>query len=104
MPLCSPVAQCIPRYIEIVGQMEAVSVHQLLALDQAQAAVRCWPRVPSLFCWSQVEQLAWLKQHVDEKNYSRTCLYLLSCCAYLPEGDDVAVLRTAYDIYTHMNK
>ncbi|KAK9860437.1 hypothetical protein WJX84_011035 [Apatococcus fuscideae] len=52
----------------------------------------------------EVEQLAWLKQYVDEKNYSRTCLYLLSCCAYLPEGDDVAVLRTAYDIYTHMSK
>ncbi|KAK9865857.1 hypothetical protein WJX84_007244 [Apatococcus fuscideae] len=52
----------------------------------------------------EAKQLAWLKQYVDEKNYSRTCLYLLSCCAYLPEGDDVTVLRTAYDIYTHMSK
>lgn len=27
-------------------------------------------------------------------------MYLVSCCAYLPEGDDKAVLQTAYDIYS----
>ncbi|KAK9903923.1 hypothetical protein WJX75_000553 [Coccomyxa subellipsoidea] len=48
----------------------------------------------------ETEKLEWLVQHVDAKNYGRTCLYLVSCCAYLPEGDDKAVLQTAYDIYS----
>lgn len=48
----------------------------------------------------EVEKLEWLVHHIDAKNYARTCLYLVSCCAYLPEGDDKAVLQTAYDIYT----
>lgn len=48
----------------------------------------------------QVESLDLLEPHVDEKNFSRTCLYLTSCCAYLPEPDDAAVLRLALRIYT----
>ena len=48
----------------------------------------------------ETEKLEWLVQHVDAKNFGRTCLYLVSCCAYLPEGDDKAVLQTAYDIYS----
>jgi 26S proteasome regulatory subunit N1 len=52
----------------------------------------------------ETEKLEWLVQHVDSKNFRRTCLYLVSCCAYLPEGDDRAVLRTAYDIYTKMEQ
>ncbi|KAK9842343.1 hypothetical protein WJX81_007723 [Elliptochloris bilobata] len=47
----------------------------------------------------EVERLDWLGQHVDKANAARTCLYLVSCCAYLPEADDMAVLRTAYAIY-----
>ena len=31
---------------------------------------------------------------------NRTCLYLVSCCAYLPESEDRDVLQTAYDIYS----
>ena len=34
----------------------------------------------------------------------RTCLYLTSCCSYLAEPDDAAVLRTAYDIYLQRGK
>ena len=33
-----------------------------------------------------------------------TCLYLVSCCAYLPEPDDAAVLAVAHSIYTRMGK
>lgn len=36
----------------------------------------------------------------DDKNYARTCLYLLGCHAYLPEPDDAAVVRTAFNIYS----
>lgn len=52
----------------------------------------------------ETEKLHWLVEHVDSKNFRRTCLYLVSCCAYLPEGEDRTVLRTAYDIYTKMNQ
>ncbi|CAK0782745.1 hypothetical protein CVIRNUC_005940 [Coccomyxa viridis] len=48
----------------------------------------------------ETEKLEWLVQHVDAKNYGRTCLYLTSCCAYLPEDDDSKVMQTAYQIYT----
>lgn len=41
----------------------------------------------------QVEQLPSLLQYVDEANYGRSCLYLVSTCAYLPPPDDVAVLQ-----------
>ena len=34
----------------------------------------------------------------------RTCLYLVSCCAYLPEAEDREVLATAYDIYTRQQQ
>uniref|UniRef100_A0A061RYU3 26S proteasome non-ATPase regulatory subunit 2 homolog n=1 Tax=Tetraselmis sp. GSL018 TaxID=582737 RepID=A0A061RYU3_9CHLO len=52
----------------------------------------------------EVERLDMLEAHTDEKNYSRTCLYLVSCCHYLPEPDNMTVLRTAYNIYRKMEK
>lgn len=39
----------------------------------------------------EVDQLDQLEQYVDDKNYGRTCLYLVSCCTYLPEPDDMQV-------------
>ena len=47
----------------------------------------------------EVEELGWLEQYIDEENYRRTCLYLTSTSAYLPEPDDKTVLHTAYSIY-----
>lgn len=47
----------------------------------------------------EVEELGWLEQYVDNENYRRTCLYLTSTSAYLPEPDDKTVLHTAYSIY-----
>jgi 26S proteasome regulatory subunit N1 len=41
----------------------------------------------------EVDQLGQLEQHVDDKNYARTCLYLVSCCTYLPEPEDTQVMR-----------
>lgn len=52
----------------------------------------------------EVERLDDLVQHVDDKNYSRTCLYLGSCCTYLPEPDDQKVLEVAHAIYSKMGK
>jgi len=47
----------------------------------------------------EVEQLPKLVQHVDAKNYQRACLYLISCCSYLGEPDNMQVLEVAFDIY-----
>ena len=52
----------------------------------------------------EVEKLDWLARYVDDKNYIRTCLYLVSCCAYLAEPDDTAVLQTAYNLYIQCKK
>ena len=43
----------------------------------------------------QVDQLDLLGDFVDAGNYSRTCLYLTSTSAYLPEPDDQLVLVKA---------
>lgn len=39
----------------------------------------------------EVERLDLLQGLCDDKNYGRTCLYLASCCSYLPEPDDTMV-------------
>jgi 26S proteasome regulatory subunit N1 len=52
----------------------------------------------------EVERLDLLQQHVDEKNYGRTCLYLVSCCNYLPEPEDTTVLECAHSIYLKLRK
>lgn len=43
--------------------------------------------------------MASIEAHIDDKNYARTCLYLLACSSYLPQPDDATVLRTAYNCY-----
>ncbi|CAD7696710.1 unnamed protein product [Ostreobium quekettii] len=50
----------------------------------------------------EVDRLELLSQYVDAGNCRRTCLYLTSCSSYLPEPDDMAVLRTAHAIYLKM--
>lgn len=47
----------------------------------------------------EVDRLPWIEKYVDEGNYRRTCLYLTSCCQYLAEPDDSAVLKAAFNIY-----
>uniref|UniRef100_A0A6T6B035 26S proteasome non-ATPase regulatory subunit 2 homolog n=1 Tax=Compsopogon caeruleus TaxID=31354 RepID=A0A6T6B035_9RHOD len=41
---------------------------------------------------------------VDENNYERVCLYLLSCSSFVPEPEDKEMLNVAYEIYLKMNK
>jgi len=52
----------------------------------------------------EVEKLEYLIDHVTENNYSRTCLYLISCSSYLPEPEDGIVLSTAHKIFMKVNK
>jgi 26S proteasome regulatory subunit N1 len=48
----------------------------------------------------EVEQLPIIEQYVDDKNYGRTCLYLVSCCSYLPEPEDMMVLKISHSVYS----
>lgn len=52
----------------------------------------------------ETDRLDLLEQHVDKNNYNRTCLYLVSCCSYLPEPDDMVVLEIAHRIYSKLGK
>lgn len=69
-------------------------VHQIVPFHMAHNAE---PEAVDLLL--EVEQLPSLLQYVDEANYGRSCLYLVSTCAYLPPPDDVAVLQQAFEIY-----
>ena len=52
----------------------------------------------------EVEKIDLIVASVDEGNCTRTCLYLLACAAYLPEPEDSAVLRAAFDSYTKVGR
>ncbi|EPS68329.1 hypothetical protein M569_06441, partial [Genlisea aurea] len=47
----------------------------------------------------EVEDLDVLLDHIDQANYKRTCLYLISSAKYLMGPDDMLVLDIAYSIY-----
>lgn len=52
----------------------------------------------------ELETIDRIVQHVDEKNYERICMYLLSCVNYVPEPEDQQVLRTVLEIYRKLSK
>jgi 26S proteasome regulatory subunit N1 len=52
----------------------------------------------------EVDRLDLAVAAVDSANCSRTCLYLLACAAYLPEPEDAAVLRAAFDSYAKVGR
>jgi 26S proteasome regulatory subunit N1 len=41
---------------------------------------------------------------VDRDNYSRVCLYIVSCVPYAAPPDDIAILRAAHAIYRKVNE
>ena len=52
----------------------------------------------------EVDHLHLLSEHIEQHNYERTCLYLASCSAYLPEPDDQNALKIAFGIYMKVSK
>jgi len=52
----------------------------------------------------EVEQIDRIINFVDENNYNRVCLYLLSCASYLTEPDDSIVLKVTEDIFKKMKQ
>ncbi|XP_012937202.1 26S proteasome non-ATPase regulatory subunit 2 [Aplysia californica] len=47
----------------------------------------------------EIERLDLLKDYVDESAYSRVCLYLTSCVAYVPDPENTVLLKCAVDLY-----
>eukprot|EP01103_Thecamoeba_quadrilineata_P019196 TRINITY_DN766_c0_g4_i1.p1 TRINITY_DN766_c0_g4~~TRINITY_DN766_c0_g4_i1.p1 ORF type:complete len:865 (-),score=217.23 TRINITY_DN766_c0_g4_i1:30-2624(-) len=52
----------------------------------------------------EVEQVSKLLEHVDEKNYSRVCLYLINCASLLSEPDDGEIFKVVMNIYLKLKK
>ncbi|XP_022694054.1 26S proteasome non-ATPase regulatory subunit 2-like, partial [Varroa jacobsoni] len=47
----------------------------------------------------EVEQLGLLEEFVDAEAYPRVCRYLISCVPYVPDPDNLALMRTALSIF-----
>ena len=73
--------------------------HTHLSMDHTDMRLACGAETEAVDLLLEVEELGWLEQYVDKDNYRRTCLYLTSTSAYLPEPDDTTVLHTAFSIY-----
>ncbi|CAO2814489.1 unnamed protein product [Amaranthus hypochondriacus] len=82
-------------------QNEEASIEDLMDLVQQIVAFHmkhnAEPEAVDLLM--EVEDLDLLQEHVDEKNYKRTCLYLTASAKYLASPDDLLVLDIAHSIY-----
>ncbi|OQR71238.1 26S proteasome non-ATPase regulatory subunit 2-like [Tropilaelaps mercedesae] len=47
----------------------------------------------------EVEQLGLLEEFVDVEAYPRVCRYLISCVPYVPDPDNLALMRTSLSIF-----
>lgn len=52
----------------------------------------------------EVEQLELLDEYVDESAYPRVCLYLQSCVPYVPDPENVNLLKTALRLSRKFNQ
>ena len=52
----------------------------------------------------EIEQLEILEQFVDEAAHNRVCLYLSSCVPYVPDPENVNLLKTALSIFRKFNQ
>eukprot|EP01133_Synstelium_polycarpum_P010900 gene10900-12705_t len=82
-------------------KQENQSVDDLMALvDEIvpfQIAHNAEPEACDLLL--EVDQLPKIFGFVDENNYTRVCLYLVSCSYYTPGPEDVAILKIVVEIY-----
>ena len=53
---------------------------------------------------SELEKIQEIPQYLDENNYARVCLYMVSMVNLLTYPEDNTFLRTAHDIYKQYNK
>lgn len=52
----------------------------------------------------EIERLDMLEQYVDESAYPRVCLYLQSCVPYVPDPENVNLLRCALNLFKKFNQ
>lgn len=52
----------------------------------------------------EIERLDLLKNYVDENAYPRVCLYLTSCVPYVPDPENLTLLKTAVELYRKFNQ
>ncbi|CAG2224105.1 PSMD2 [Mytilus edulis] len=52
----------------------------------------------------EIEKLDILKNYVDENAYPRVCLYLTSCVPYVPDPENITLMKTAVDLYRKFNQ
>lgn len=52
----------------------------------------------------EIERLDMLEQYVDESAYPRVCLYLQSCVAYVPDPENLNLLRCALNLFRKFNQ
>ncbi|KAL4225519.1 26S proteasome non-ATPase regulatory subunit 2 [Mactra antiquata] len=52
----------------------------------------------------EIERLDLLQDYVDEAAFTRVCLYLTSCVAYVPDPENLTLLKTAVDLYRKFNQ
>lgn len=52
----------------------------------------------------EIERLDMLEQYVDESAYPRVCLYLQSCVAYVPDPENIALLKCALNLFRKFNQ
>lgn len=47
----------------------------------------------------EIEQLELLEQYVDDAAHNRVCLYLSSCVPYVPDPENINLLKTSLSIF-----
>lgn len=52
----------------------------------------------------EIERLDLLEDYVDESSYERVCLYLQGCVPYVPDPENVTLLRTALNLSRKFNQ
>lgn len=51
----------------------------------------------------EIERLDLLQNYVDESAFNRVCLYLTSCVPYVPDPENMTLLKTAVELYRKFN-
>lgn len=51
----------------------------------------------------EIESVDALEEFVDKQSYARVCQYIVACVPFLPPGDDVVCLHTAFGIYMNFD-
>lgn len=77
----------------------SVLVEQIIPYNMAHNA-----EAESCDLLMEVEKLNLLEQYVDESAYPRVCLYLQSCVPYVPDPENVSLMKCALNLSKKFNQ